>query len=213
MQAPEEGAGTQTRNNGGGYQASSRDHWLWLQPTQVTAGQQKALSRTKSNTRRSLGGAELLQHGGHGGALGGLLGGAQQGDASELCSLGPREPAAKARVHEVVQPSPGLGGSAKPEVCRHGATPRQDLEHHHAERVHVALVGGPPRRRVLRGQVTHGRAVLERREHHVVGQELVHAGAGEVGDEQVVDQDLVCGDALVHESGLVWLAAVEVVDA
>lgn len=72
------------------------------------------------------------------------------------------------------------------------------------------LVREPARGGVLWGQVPHGRAVFERGEDHVVGEELVQARAGEARGEEAVQEDLVGRDALVEDRRL---AAVEVVDA
>jgi hypothetical protein len=72
------------------------------------------------------------------------------------------------------------------------------------------LVREPARGGVLWGQVPHGRAVFERGEDHVVGEELVQVGVGKAQGAEVVQEHLVRRDALVDDHRL---AAVKVVDA
>jgi hypothetical protein len=72
------------------------------------------------------------------------------------------------------------------------------------------LVREPARGGVLWGQVPHGRAVFERGEDHVVGEELVQVGVGKAQGAEVVQEHLVRRDALVDDRRL---AAVKVVDA
>ena len=129
-------------------------------------------------------GAQFLEQLRHRRPLVRVLAGTSQADRRQLGGLRRRVIPLQIAIDELIDVVWQLSRSHLPLAGEH-------LEHDDPKRVDVALLREAAHGGVLRREVPHGRAGLERREDEVVHEELVQAAPGDEGPVRVVQQDLV----------------------